>query len=137
MVFHDPVWASLSVAAFLLLVVGLILTIGFLLPRPRRRVALPHEGTPAERGASWLSGMARTRGNLAQRLLDAWGGAGKAEQWLVEVEQILLSSDVGIKATSQLLERLRAEIRKVESADALRQLIRRTLRDLVADPGDP
>jgi fused signal recognition particle receptor len=81
--------------------------------------------------------MARTRGNLARRLLDAWGGAGHADQWLLEVEQILLSSDVGVKATSELLERLRPDIRKVESAAELRRLIRSALRRLVADPGDP
>jgi fused signal recognition particle receptor len=133
---HEPVWAALSVAALLLFVVGIILAAGVLLPR-RRTVAAAAAVAQRGRGVSWLSGMARTRGNLARRLLDAWGGAGKAEEWLVEVEQILLSSDVGVKATRELLDRLRPEISRVENAEELRRLIRKALRDLVADTSDP
>jgi fused signal recognition particle receptor len=138
MFWHEPVGVALTVAVFLCLLVGSILAVGVLLPGRRRTPTVPGRGdAPRQRGASWLSGMARTRGGLARRLLDAWGGAGKAEEWLLEVEQILLSSDVGVKATGELLERLRPDIRKVESSEELRRLIRGALRDLVAGDGVP
>lgn len=137
MVFHDPIWAGLTVAAFLLVLVSVIVAVGVLVPKGRRAPAAPSGPAARAGGASWLSGMARTRGNLARRLLDAWGGSGKADEWLLDVEQILLSSDVGIKATGELLDRLRPEIRKVESAVELRRLIRGALREMIADGADP
>lgn len=138
MFWHEPVGAGLTVAALLFLLVGIILAVGVLLPGRRPGPSARWDAAaPNERGASWLSGMARTRGNLARRLLDAWGGAGKADEWLLEVEQILLSSDVGVKATGELLERLRPDIREVESAEELRRLIRGALRELIAGDGAP
>jgi fused signal recognition particle receptor len=79
-------------------------------------------------------GLAPTRGNLARRLLDAWTGAGDRDAWLLQVEEILLSSDVGVKATQSLLERWRREVADVHDAAALRQVVMRAVRDLLTEP---
>ena len=90
----------------------------------------------APRRDAWLFGLAKTRGTLAKRLLDAWTGAGEREAWLQRVEEVLLSSDVGVKATATLLERWRREVRDVQSAAELRALVTRSVRELLSAPAD-
>ncbi len=87
-----------------------------------------------ERGrTSWISGLAKTRGGLSRRLMEAWRGPGKEEEWLAEVEEILLTSDVGVGATQALLEGVRPRLREVASADGLRELLKAEVKRLVVD----
>jgi fused signal recognition particle receptor len=102
-------------------------------PGPRRVPA--GETAPAARQPNaWLSGLTKTRATLARRLLDAWSDSDAREQWLLRVEEILLSSDVGVHATRALLELWRREVRDVQTRAALRSVITRAVRDLLAAP---
>ncbi len=112
---------------------ALLLAFAALLVRARRRAAAP----PPPRRASWTSGLARTRGSLALRLFDAWGGAADRDAWLLQVEEILLSSDVGVQATQALLARLGPAVRTVRDAGELRAAVRTAVRDLLAAPAAP
>ena len=98
------------------------------------RAAAELPAAPAPRPASWATGLAKTRGSLARRLLDAWSGAADRDAWLAQVEEILLSSDVGVKATGALVERWRADLRSVQSAAELRTVVARGVRDLLTAP---
>ena len=89
------------------------------------------------RRTAWVSALAKTRRNLAARLIDAWSGAGDREGWLQRVEEILLSADVGVKATHTLVEQWRREVRGVESAAELRTVVTRAVRDLLSDGAAP
>ncbi|MGD9762458.1 MAG: signal recognition particle-docking protein FtsY [Candidatus Binatia bacterium] len=103
----------------------------------RRRRAPAGTTTAAEpRPATWAAGLAKTRGALARRLLDAWRGSGDREEWLRQVEEILLTSDVGVKGTRALLERLGDATRGVRDAAELRAAVRTAVRDMLAAPDD-
>jgi fused signal recognition particle receptor len=118
--------------------VGALAALVFSRLRPARPPGTATPDSVAGRGArgSWTVGLAKTRGNLARRLLDAWGGGGDRDAWLGQVEEILLSSDVGVKATAALLEQWRREVRPGSSEAEVRALVRRSVRDLLAAP-DP
>ncbi len=113
---------------------ALLLLLILLLVARRRRRATVVEAAPR---ASWTSGLAKTRGSLTRRLLEAWGGGGDRDGWLVEVEEILLTSDVGIVATQALLGRLDAAGREATDPSQLRAAARDAVRDLIAAPPPP
>lgn len=92
---------------------------------------------PAARRDAWVVGLAKTRGALARRLLAAWTGADDREQWLLRVEEILLSSDVGVQATRTLLEQWRRNVRDVQSPTELRAVVVDSVRDLLAASPTP
>jgi fused signal recognition particle receptor len=81
-----------------------------------------------------VAGLAKTRGALARRLLAAWTGADDREQWLLRVEEILLSSDVGVQATRTLVEQWRRDVRDVHSPAELRAVVIGAVRDLLSAP---
>ena len=110
-----------------------LLVVVLLVVRRRRRAAAP-AGEGAAPRDSWTSGLAKTRGSLTRRLIEAWGGGGDRDAWLVQVEEILLSSDVGIRATQALLERLGTAGRTATDAGQLRDAARDAVRDLLAAP---
>jgi fused signal recognition particle receptor len=118
--------------------------VGALVAVPLSRLQQRRTGSPAALAAppaiaarpSWATGLSKTRGTLARRLLDAWTGAADRDAWLLQVEEILLSSDVGVKATNALLEQWRQDVRGVQSAAELRAVVTRAVRDLLAAPSD-
>jgi fused signal recognition particle receptor len=117
----------LAAASAVLLVVALCL---WLLGRRRR----PRGGVGAP--ATWTSGLAKTRGGLTRRLFEAWRGSEEQAAWLSEVEEILLTSDVGVAATRVLLDGLRERANDATSAEALRDILKRSVRDLLAGEDD-
>ena len=110
-------------AVFVLLVVWL---------RRRQRRGGAAGGPPAR--ASWTSGLAKTRGSLTRRLFEAWGSGGDRDGWLLQVEEILLSSDVGVKATQALLHQLGAASGEARDAGELRQRVQTAVAELLTAP---
>lgn len=92
----------------------------------------PAATAPAQRPVSWVAGLARTRGGMAQRLLSAWSAGGAADDWLSRAEETLLASDVGMKATVALVERWRREIGAASSEDQVRAIVREAVRDMLS-----
>jgi len=90
-----------------------------------------------ERQASWSSGLARTRGGMARRLLSAWTDGGVPDEWLSRAEETLLSSDVGMTATTALVSRWRREIGRANSEHEVRGIVRDAVRDLLTPTGPP
>jgi len=118
------IWAAtLATVAVLATVVVLLL---------RRRRGTP--GLPTTPGrTSWLTGLARTRGSLSRRLLETWRGPGHGEEWLAEVEEVLLTSDVGIGAARTLLDGLRPRLGRVDDVAALRGVLKEELKRVLSD----
>ena len=110
-------------AVFILLVVWL---------RRRQRRGGAAGGPPVR--ASWTSGLAKTRGSLTRRLFEAWGSGGDRDGWLLQVEEILLSSDVGVKATQTLLHQLGAASGEARDASELRQRVQAAVAELLTAP---
>ena len=107
----------------------------------RRRRALPGgEGRPevaaSREGrdtvlARLRHGLARTKGHLVQRLDDLFaGGSAVDAQLLDQLEEVLITADVGVKTTSKILEELRRRLRSEEGLDAA--AVRDHLRDQMA-----
>ena len=110
-----------------------VLVVVWLVLRRRHRRAAPGRAAPA-RATSWTAGLAKTRGALARRLLDAWGSSVDRDAWLLQIEEILLSSDVGVKATQALLSRLGGSLRDAAGPDEVRAAVQSAVRDLLAEP---
>jgi len=87
--------------------------------------------------ATWSSGLARTRGSLAQRLLSAWRDSGDAETWIASAEEVLLSADVGLKATQQLVARWRQGLAGVSDEAEFRRMVIGGVRDALASETVP
>lgn len=132
MAFDDPlVVAGVTMAGAVL--VAAIVAVSLCAWQRRRRTRQRTAQAGAQPQASWLSGLAKTRGSLARRLMDAWGSAGGGEAWLTRVEEILLASDVGVKATQALIEQWRLQAKSVDSPRAVRELLKSTVRGVLAD----
>jgi fused signal recognition particle receptor len=128
------VWVAVAlVGAAAGLVLGLLFRLVV-----RRRGARPAAGPEKVAGGTpWVNGLARTRGGLVQRLFDSWHGPQESDEWLAEVEAVLLGSDVGVRATHSLLERLRGRLPHIDSRSALKAALRDSVRDILTlDAGD-
>ena len=133
MIAHHPLLVAVALIAGAV-AAGALAAALFAALRRRSGGAEGAEASPRPpRAASWVAGLSKTRGNLGRRLLEAWTGAGGGDAWLARVEEVLLSSDVGVKATRALLERLAPRIRAVQGAADLREILRSTVRDLLTD----
>lgn len=96
------------------------------------------EAPTAEKPAGWMSrlsgGLTRTREQLGQRLTGLLRrGATIDEALYEELETVLLTSDVGIKATQFLLDQLRDKVRRerIEDAADLQTALQKILVDLL------
>ena len=63
-------------------------------------------------------GLARTRQNLGKQLSSLFGGGKIDEELYEELETILLTSDIGVSATQNLLEDLRKQVKRDALTDA-------------------
>jgi fused signal recognition particle receptor len=88
--------------------------------------------TPTER---FRRGLGKSRAALAGRIGAALGRGATTDETLVELERVLLESDVGVKATERLLRSVSALPAGQRSPEAVRATLRREVSELVAaDP---
>jgi len=78
-------------------------------------------------------GLGKTRAGLLARLQSAWGSNQDLAHRLAELEEVLLASDIGVKATQQLLERLRSRGRELDDGTALRHALRTEMTAILGD----
>jgi fused signal recognition particle receptor len=93
------------------------------------------EGTAEERAGIWRrlrQGLAKTRNQIVERITAAVQGRGLAppEEILAALEEALITADVGVEASLELLERVRVGFRPGELVDPLR--VRQLLLDEIA-----
>jgi len=89
-------------------------------PAPAPSAAPPSKGKPAKRGdvAGLRKGLAATRGGFIARLTSIFQGKKEIDPAILEqVEEVMLSSDVGPKTTRVILDRLRDQLAKNELKD--------------------
>ncbi|HVR29732.1 MAG TPA: signal recognition particle receptor subunit alpha, partial [Thermoanaerobaculia bacterium] len=102
--------------------------------RPDVAIEEQEESAAGERGGVWRRlrrGLSKTRTQITERIEAAFEGRGVApEEVLAALEEALITSDVGVEASLELIERLRAGLRPGELADPLR--LRELLRDEIA-----
>jgi len=93
---------------------------------------------------SWLhrlqQGLSRTRARLGDHLAGIFGAGRKLDETVYEeLETVLLTADVGIGATTHLIDALRRRARKEGYSEAapLRDSLRTTLQDLLKPAEQP
>ncbi|PSJ17228.1 signal recognition particle-docking protein FtsY [Nitrosomonas supralitoralis] len=74
-------------------------------------------------------GLSRTRQNLGKQLSSLFSGGKIDEELYEELETILLTSDIGVNATHQLLENLRKQVKRDALTDSmqLKQALKKSL----------
>ena len=84
-------------------------------------------------------GLTKTREKLTTELTSLFTGKKIDEALFEELETILLTSDVGISATTYLLDSIRASIKKnkIENADEIKDLLKEKLIELLTPIQNP
>jgi len=103
--------------------------------KPEARVTPPP--TPPDLGA-FRSGLKSTRGNLISRLAGVFRKDRELDPSILEeVEEVLITADVGVHTTERILEALRAHMNggHLSSADEAWEAIRQEARDILASSG--
>lgn len=100
----------------------------------RRRGIGPGRATETP-AAPWVTGLAKTRGNLTQRLLAAWRTPGAGADVLHEIEAVLLSADVGVAATRRLIGDLQDEMARGDTPETVRQTLQEKMLALLGPDG--
>jgi fused signal recognition particle receptor len=131
----EPLW-SVAAAIFALVLVGL-LAYGFV--RRRRRALLGPAPTPAAGPLATLElALEKTRERLGARLDAAFGGAGSGtDAALEDLEEVLVSADVGARVSGELVQGLRTRLQRGADAATLRDALRADLEALLTGPPAP
>ena len=87
-------------------------------------------------------GLAKTRNNIIGKISQLVGGYGKIdENFLTELEEILITSDVGAETSMMIIDKLKERIKKenVSGTDEIISLLKQILEDMLvsADEADP
>jgi fused signal recognition particle receptor len=96
--------------------------------------SLPTRAT-AEDVAQLKKGLANTRGGFITRLAKLFGGKKEIDPALLEeIEEVLITADIGMKTTQRILERLRDRMSRRELTDDERvwAALREEARDILA-----
>jgi fused signal recognition particle receptor len=113
-----------------------------LVPRPPGAPAAearvtPPPAPPADLGA-FRSGLKSTRGNLVSRLAGVFRRGRELDTSILdEVEEVLITADVGVHTTERILEALRTQMNggHLASADDAWEAIREEARSILASSG--
>ncbi|SIQ46112.1 signal recognition particle-docking protein FtsY [Marinobacterium stanieri] len=99
---------------------------------------------PEEKKAGFFAriknGLSRTKANLTEQLGDLFLGAKEIDDDLLEeIETTLLMADIGVEATTEIINRLtdRVERNQLKDADALKEALKEELGDLLGGVEHP
>ena len=103
----------------------------------RRKPSTPAEpeATASER-EQLDEGMTRTRSRFAAGLKALFGRRGIDDDMLEELEDQLLTADVGVAATERIIDTLRSAARRARSPEEVHAILRQTLIDLLEPAAD-
>ena len=97
------------------------------IPAPSDTVSESNPEEPVSFASKLKQGLARTRQNLGRQLSGLYGGGKIDETLYEELETILLTSDIGVSATQQLLEDLRKQVKRDGLTDSAQ--LKQALKD--------
>lgn len=81
--------------------------------------------------------LAPTRRNFLERLQPAWSGDAESEKRIAWLEQALIASDVGVRATQRLVAAVRKRTSGVSTAEELREALRQEMRAALGSAASP
>jgi fused signal recognition particle receptor len=108
-----------------------------LVPGPPEARVTPPPAPPADLGA-FRSGLKSTRGNLISRLAGVFRRGRELDTSILdEVEEVLITADVGVHTTARVLEALRTQMDggQLSSADEAWEAIREEARSILGPSG--
>src|SRR5512140_1419794 len=97
------------------------------------RQAAPAVGTETPPAATLRDSLTKTRQGFLARLQGAWGAGKDAEARFAELEEVLITADIGVKATQSLLAKLRPRAKALGDSEALRGALRDEMRAVLAN----
>jgi fused signal recognition particle receptor len=100
----------------------------------------PSIGEHEREAAALRKGLANTRGGLIARLAKLFGTRPTVDQTLLdEIEEVLITSDVGVKTSERILTKLREQMSsgQLTDADAVWQSLRQLAIEVLAVPAKP
>jgi fused signal recognition particle receptor len=127
----DSTWFAAACAAVVLIVLLLVWTFA-----RRRRTASVAVATPAPAEGGLRRGLSATRRRLLEQLEGAFGRGG-VDATFGELEEALVSADVGVKTTTALLERVRQQVGRAKSSEDIRGILRRETAAMLSTPPAP
>ena len=132
----ESMW-PVALAALVLVLVGLLAW--GLLRRRRHEVAGPEAAPAPPRPLATLErALEKTRARLGASLEAAFSRAGSGtDAALAELEEVLVSADVGAKVSGELVQGLRPRLARGADADTLREALRGELESVLAGPPAP
>lgn len=77
-----------------------------------------------------FDGMAKTRNNLVSKLDDLFSGGAIDDEFYEELEEILITADIGVRTTNDIIEQLqeRVEEEKIKEPAAVKELLMESIR---------
>lgn len=107
--------------------------------RPGKEVAAPETGaSEATSGGFFLQlkrGLSKTRDLLTTDIEDLFRARKKpGADLLEEIEELLITSDMGVQTTLDLMNRISGKSKGISGAEALKQVLRTEIRELMARP---
>jgi fused signal recognition particle receptor len=103
-------------------------------------VPAPPPAAPKKKETALAPGLARTRAGWVSKLRDVFSGRKELDPTVVgEIEKILLTADIGVRTSQQLLEEIRSSLSRRELADpdAVWAFLRRRSTEMLALPAPP
>ena len=103
-------------------------------PKADAPTAAPAEPAGPSLFGRLVDGLARTKGRMVSRIDDLFGGKAKIDDELwAQLEELLITSDVGVHTTNRLLEKMRHQAGEegTEEPARLRQLLADGVRELL------
>ena len=111
----------------------LFVVILILLRRRSSRPAKAQREAPHAAARTLRESLAKTRQGFLARLQSVWTAGKDTEARWADLEEALLTADVGVKTTQALLMKLRARSRELSDPAALRRALRDEMRTALAD----
>src|SRR6056297_4169757 len=112
---------------------------------PAEPIEAPAEAAPApeieEEGVGFFkrlrNGLSKTRNAFSRQIESAiTSGRGIDDEALEQIEEALITADVGVDTTTELITRLARSARSIEDMEAFRDLLKTEMRSLI-DYGEP
>ncbi len=138
-------WIGLGVGGVALVAVAVVV---FVVVRRRRALPEPDEETVPQIAseeardtvmARLRVGLARTKGQLVRRIDELFVGGRVDGALLGQLEEVLISADVGVRTATHLLDELRASLKGEESMEPsfVREWLREHMASIVAGNAAP
>jgi fused signal recognition particle receptor len=129
-------------SSILLLAVAVVLlalvVIGLARARRRRPPAPTTVAVPASPAKRLRSGLVSTRDRLAAQLDAVFGRGGTdLERTLPELEEALVSADVGVRTSAELVGRVRARVGRSATGDEVRRALETEIETILGDAPEP